>query len=199
MPTLKEITTRAKKIRKAKPRTKWQNAIKQASKELKAKYRKKEGKVGAKKKAVAKPKRKRIAAKRVFSTKSIGGWMNDDVKEYIDMLKKRDAWLEKHFDLWLEGSYNINTGKRNRDALNKLYDKGITKPAQIRALRSLVISNWRAFIKDEFRMSDYQLKKANEAALTNKQLEAYTRRLMSLAKEKYREGTFPSGGGYKYY
>jgi hypothetical protein len=115
------------------------------------------------------------------------------------MLKKRDAWLEKHFDLWLEGSYNINTGKRNRDALNKLYDKGITKPAQIRALRSLVISNWRAFIKDEFRMSDYQLKKANEAALTNKQLEAYTRRLMSLAKEKYREGTFPSGGGYKYY
>ena len=56
MPTLKQITTRAKQIRKAKPRTKWQNAIKQASKELKAKYRKKEGKVG-KKKTV---KRKRI-------------------------------------------------------------------------------------------------------------------------------------------
>ena len=58
MHTLKQITTRAKQIRKAKPRTKWQNAIKQASKELKAKYRKKEGKVAAK------PKRKRITAKK---------------------------------------------------------------------------------------------------------------------------------------
>ena len=64
MPTLKEITNRAKKIRKAKPRTKWQNAIKQASKELKAAYRKKEGKIGAKKKAVkvtAKKTKKRIS------------------------------------------------------------------------------------------------------------------------------------------
>lgn len=81
MPTLKQITTRAKQIRKAKPRTKWQNAIKQASKELKAKYRKKEGKVGTKKKTVAKPKRKRvIARKKVGTTKRITGYSGWTIK-----------------------------------------------------------------------------------------------------------------------
>ena len=76
MPTLKEITTRAKKIRKAKPRTKWQNAIKQASKELKAKYRKKEGKVAAK------PKRKRVVGRKKVATtkKRITGYKGWTIK-----------------------------------------------------------------------------------------------------------------------
>lgn len=76
MPTLKEITTRAKKIRKEKPRTKWQNAIKQASKELKAKYRKKEGKVGTKRKRVVTRKKVGTTRKKVMGSALPGrkGW-----------------------------------------------------------------------------------------------------------------------------
>ena len=191
MPTLKEITTRAKKIRKDKPRTKWQNAIKQASKELKAKYRKKEGKVGTKKKTVAKPKRKRITAQKVASTTtSING--QAEVKEYIDALtdykktKSENSWLMRFYRTYIDGSYdNYNEAMRLQDAVFTMFSKGITKPAQVRSLRMWAIMMYKKFIKKEFGLTDYQQKKALEMVYTKTQIETFNKVLMRQIKEMY--------------
>ncbi len=191
MPTLKEITTRAKKIRKDKPRTKWQNAIKQASKELKAKYRKKEGKVGTKKKTVAKPKRKRITAQKVASTTtSING--QAEVKEYIDVLtdykktKSENSWLMRFYRTYIDGSYdNYNEAMRLQDAVFTMFSKGITKPAQVRSLRMWAIMMYKKFIKKEFGLTDYQQKKALEMVYTKTQIETFNKVLMRQIKEMY--------------
>ena len=191
MPTLKEITTRAKKIRKDKPRTKWQNAIKQASKELKAKYRKKEGKVGTKKKTVAKPKRKRITAQKVASTTtSING--QAEVKEYIDVLtdykktKSENSWLMRFYRTYIDGSYdNYNEAMRLQDAVFTMFSKGITKPAQVRSLRMWAIMMYKKFIKKEFGLTDYQQKKALEMVYPKTQIETFNKVLMRQIKEMY--------------
>ena len=191
MPTLKEITTRAKKIRKDKPRTKCQNAIKQASKELKAKYRKKEGKVGTKKKTVAKPKRKRITAQKVASTTtSING--QAEVKEYIDVLtdykktKSENSWLMRFYRTYIDGSYdNYNEAMRLQDAVFTMFSKGITKPAQVRSLRMWAIMMYKKFIKKEFGLTDYQQKKALEMVYTKTQIETFNKVLMRQIKEMY--------------
>ena len=185
MPTLKEITNRAKKIRNAKPRTKWQNAIKQSSKELKAAYRKKEGKIGAKKKPA------KVTAKKTYVNKcSING--NAEVKEYIDVLsdykktKSENSWLMRFYRTYIDGSYdNYNEAMRLKDEVFTMFSKGITKPAQIKRLRMFAIMMYKKFIKLEFGLTDYQQKKALEMVFTKNQIETFNKVLMKQIKEMY--------------
>jgi hypothetical protein len=207
MPTLKEITTRAKKIRKAKPRTKWQNAIKQASKELKASYRKKEGKIAAKKTtaklsakktkkgstAITKKKKdkKGCWSKKTYVKKcSING--NAEVKEYIDVLsdykktKSQNSWLMRFYRTYIDGSYdNYNEAMRLQDAVFTMFSKGITKPAQVRSLRMWAIMMYKKFIKKEFGLTDYQQKKALEMVFTKSQIETFMKQIKEMYNPKY--------------
>jgi len=96
-------------------------------------------------------------------------------------------WLRTTFRLYIDGSYTYPHGEQGYDHYDKncrfIYElkskKGGTKsPSAQKKLRSRVISEFTGAMKVEFEINHNAIFKAMKAALTEKQIETFNKRLI---------------------
>ena len=131
--------------------------------------------------------------------------MAEQLKDFIGTLEtyKKGGWGEKpfsqnayiirYFSLYIDGSYGdypygqdgYNWQKRIEKRVHELYQKGISKPAQKRALRSMAISNFTLWVQAEFGLNRYKMLKALRLVLSPKQIEALNKKLVVRIKDRF--------------